>query len=73
MCAVAEAIQSALAEHGFIEDRHPFLDTSIGRDNGGTAGVAFDEQFVDIGGGLAGELSECKVIDDQQVRANEAA
>ena len=70
---MAEAIESALAEHGFIENCHPFLHTSIGGHNGGTAGMAFDEQFVDIGGGQAGELAECKVIDDQQVWADEAA
>ena len=41
--AVAEAIQSALPQHRFIKDRHPFFHASIGRENGRAADVPFDQ------------------------------
>src|SRR6266513_435058 len=53
MSAMAEPIQSALSQHRFIEDGHPFLDASIRRENRGTAGVPFDQQIVEVGGRLA--------------------
>ena len=63
MCAMAKAIESALAEHGFIEDRHPFLDTAIGREDCRTAGVSFDQQIIEVRGRLAREFAQCEVID----------
>ena len=65
MSTMAEAVQGALAQERFIKDSHPFLDASIGGENRGTAGVAFDQQIVEVGGRLAGEFSQGEVIDDQ--------
>jgi hypothetical protein len=52
--AVAEAIQSALPQHRFIKDYQPFLHASVGRQNGRAASVPFDQQIIEVGGGLAG-------------------
>ena len=51
--AVAEAIQSALAEHRIIKDRHPFFNAAVGGQNRRAAGVPFDQQIIEVGSGLA--------------------
>src|SRR4029077_9278473 len=63
--AVAEAVQSALAQHRVIKDRHPFVDTSVGGDDRRTASVPFDQQLIEVGSGLAGKLLQSKIIYDQ--------
>jgi hypothetical protein len=45
---MAEAIESALRKHGFIEDGHPFLDSAIRREDCRTAGVSFDQQIIEV-------------------------
>jgi hypothetical protein len=73
MCAMAEAIESALPEHGFIEDGHPFLDAAIRREDCRTASVPLDQQVIKVRRRLAGEFAECEVIDDEQIRTDEGA
>src|ERR1051326_4546173 len=73
MGAMAEAIESALPEHGFVEDGHPFFDAAIRREDCRTAGVSLDEQIIEIRRRLAGEFAKCEVIDDEQIRTDEAA
>ena len=41
--AVAEAIQSTLAQHRIIKDRHPLFNTSIGGQDRRAARVPFDQ------------------------------
>ena len=65
--AVAETIQSALRQHRLVKDRHPFLHTSVGGDDGGTACVPFDQQIIEVGSGLSGKFLEGKIIDDEQI------
>ena|SRR5215831_12658231 len=36
----------------------PFLHTSVRGDDGGTTGVPFDQQIIEVGSGLAGKLLE---------------
>ena len=50
---VAEAIQSALAQHGFIKGGHPFFNPSVGRKDRRAASVPSDQQIIEVGGGLA--------------------
>jgi hypothetical protein len=73
MGTMAKAIESALPEHGFVEDGHPFFDAAIRREDCGTAGVSLDQQIIEIRRRLAGEFAECEVIDDKQIRADKAA
>ncbi len=73
MSAMAEAVQSALAKQRFIEDRHPFLHAAIGGENRRTASVAFNQQIVEIGGRLAGQLAQSEVVDHEKIRINEGA
>jgi len=63
---------SALAKQRFIKDGHPFLHASIRRENRGTAGVAFDQQIVEVRGRLAGKLAQSEVVDDKKIRTDEA-
>src|SRR5262245_13439716 len=72
MSAMAEAVQGALAKQRFIKDGHPFLHASIRRKNRRTAGVAFDQQIVEVRGRLAGKLAQSEVVDDQEIRTDEA-
>jgi len=70
---VAEAIQGALSQQRLIKDRHPFFNASIRRHDCGSPRVPLNEQVVEIRGGLAGKLLESEIIDDQQIRTDEAA
>src|SRR5215469_1169704 len=73
MGAVAEAVQSALPEHGFIKDRHPLFHAAVGGDDSGTAGVPFDQQIIEVGSGLAGKLLQSKIIHNEQIGTEKAA
>ncbi len=72
MSAMAEAVQSALAQQRFIEDGRPFVHAAIRRQNCGTAGVTFDQQIVEVRGRLAGKLPESEVVDDEEVGTDES-
>src|SRR5262249_16923069 len=48
MSPMTETIQCALTEKGLIENSHPFLDATIGRDNRGRSRVAFHNQVIEI-------------------------
>ena len=65
MGAVAEAIQSALAQHRIIKDRHPFFNAAVGGEDRRAARVPFDQQIIEVGSGLAGEFLQSEVIDDE--------
>ena len=49
MSTVAETIQCTLPEERFIENRHPFLDGPVGRDDGRRSSVALYNQVVEVG------------------------
>ena len=63
--AVAEAIQSTLAQQRFIKDRHPFVHPSVRGEDGRTAGVPFDQQIIEVRGSLAGKLLQAEIIHDE--------
>ena len=48
MSPMTETIQCALTEKGLIENSHPFLDATIGRDDRGRSRVAFHNQVIEI-------------------------
>ena len=47
---VGEAIKGALGQDGIIEEWYPFLDRSVGGNDGGGAAVAFDDDLVEVAG-----------------------
>jgi len=65
MSAMAETVQSAPGQQRFIEDGHPFVNASIRCQNRRAAGVPFDQQIVEVGSRLAGELPKSEVVDDE--------
>lgn len=65
MGAMRESVEGALSQHRFIKDCHPLLHSAVGGDDGGTAGVAFDQQIIRVGSGLAGKFLECEIIHDE--------
>ena len=71
--AVAEAIQSALAQQRFIKDRHPFLHAAVRGEDRRAAGVAFDQQIVEVGSRLAGEFLQPEIVHHQEIGSDEAS
>ena len=67
MSPVAEAIQSALAQHRIIKDRHPFFNAAVGSENRRAARVPFDQQIIEVGSSLAGKLLKSETVYDEKI------
>ena len=62
---VGESVESALSEEGVFEQRDPFLNGTIGSENGGRASVSFQDELIDIGGLEGVHTSEGEVVNDE--------
>jgi hypothetical protein len=70
---VGEAVQRALSQDGIVEERDPLLDGPVGGNDGGASPVTLDDDLVEVAGLLGIEAAEPKVIDDEEVRGEEAS
>ena len=65
---MAEAVQSTLCEQGFLEQRWPLVDGTVGSDDGRAAHMPFDDQFIEVRRRESGESSQTEVVNDQDIR-----
>lgn len=68
-----EPVDSGLGEEGVGHEPEPLDRFSVGGDHRGGAAVAFNDEFVDIGGVDRVEGLQREVIDDEQIDAEEFA
>lgn len=68
-----ESVDGGFGEHGVGHDGEPFIGSTVGRDDGGAALVAGDDQFVEVGGGGRVQRLQRKIIDDEQTDLCRAA
>ena len=74
-CARAVSRSTAdLGEHGVGGHGQPVGGFAVsGEDGGCCSGVAFDDEFVEVGGGRGVQRPEREVVDDEQVQAGQSA
>jgi hypothetical protein len=64
-----EPVDCRLGEEGVGHLAEPFDGLTVRRDDGGGGPMAFDDQFVDVGGVEGIESLQGEVVDDEQVDA----
>jgi hypothetical protein len=69
---VGEAVECALGEDGIIEEWDPLVDGPVGGDDGGGAAVALDDDLVEVAGLLGVESPKTEVVDNEEIRSEEA-
>lgn len=70
---MCEPVDGTLGEHGVREQRDPFVNGAIAGEDGRGSAVAFQNDFVEVTGLLVIEAAQCKIVNDQQVRGEQAA
>ncbi len=70
---VCEAVECALCKDGVVEQRDPFLHTTIASEDRGRATMSFDDNLVDVVGACRVESPQCKIIDDEQFGGEKAS
>jgi hypothetical protein len=69
---VGEAVEGTLGQDGIIEEGDPLLDGPVGSDDGGASAMALNDDFVEVAGLLGVEAPKSKIINDEEVRGEEA-
>src|SRR5215471_4207885 len=69
---VQEAIEGGTGQEWVEEERRPFVQRAVRRDDERAALVALADDLVEVHGLLALERAEAQVVDDQQVGSREA-
>ena len=64
---MGEPIESALAEHGVIEQRAPLLDRAVAGEDRRASAVPLQDEFVEVARLLGVEAAQPEVVDDQDV------
>ena len=69
---VGEAVEGALGEDRVGEERDPLLDVPVAGDDGRGPAVALDDDLVEVRGLPLVESADAEVVDDEEVRGDEA-
>ena len=67
VAGVGQAIQSAVAQDGVIEEAQPFVHGPVAGDDEAGRPMPVEDEFVEVGGLLGGQAMETQVIEDEQV------
>src|SRR2546425_10564949 len=73
MGTMREAIERTVSEDGVVEERYPFVDGPITRDDRGGVTVTLDQNIVDVARLLSGELAQSEIVEDHEVGREPAA
>src|ERR1700691_4110192 len=73
MGVVDEAVKDGVGIGRGAGDLVPFVDGDLAGEDGGSAAVAFFEDFVDVAAGAGVERIEPPIVEDEELGASEAA
>ena len=69
---VGKSVEGALGEDRVAEERDPLVDGAVARDDGRATPVAFEDDLVEVTRLLGREASQAEVIEDQEIRCQQA-
>jgi hypothetical protein len=64
---VCEPIECALGQDWIFKERNPFVDGSIGCEDGGGSSMSLEDELVEVAGLLRIEFAQSEVIEDEDI------
>ena len=71
VAGIGQAVQGAVAQDGVVKQSQPLFYRPVAGDNEAGLAVSGDNQLIEVGRLLGGELLQAKVVQDEQVGAEE--